>query len=105
MFKWVLVGLVVVGVALSGFSLIESGGDGEVAATAQLSAPQTDTAGFERAVAPLAWSFPRNYGAHYQTEWWYYTGNVHTPEGAALRLSVHHFPARHRPRERGGQRQ
>ncbi|MCU0474938.1 MAG: carotenoid 1,2-hydratase [Anaerolineae bacterium] len=83
MFKWVLVGLVVVGVALSGFSLIESGGDGDVTATAQLSAPQTDTSGFERAVAPLEWSFPRNYGAHrtYQTEWWYYTGNVRDPEG------------------------
>ena len=34
--------------------------------------------GFERAEAGRVWEFPLDYGPHpeYQTEWWYYTGNL-----------------------------
>ncbi len=34
--------------------------------------------GFERALAPRPLSFPRDHGPHpaFQTEWWYYTGNL-----------------------------
>ena len=37
-------------------------------------------AGFARVTSPLALSFPRDEGPHptYQTEWWYYTGNLAT---------------------------
>jgi predicted secreted hydrolase len=33
---------------------------------------------WQRADGPWAWSFPRDHGAHpsFQTEWWYFTGNV-----------------------------
>ena len=39
--------------------------------------------GFARAVAPRAFRLPLDHGPHfeYQTEWWYYTGNVATPGG------------------------
>jgi predicted secreted hydrolase len=39
--------------------------------------------GFERADGPRDWDFPRDYGPHpdYQTEWWYYTGNLETETG------------------------
>jgi predicted secreted hydrolase len=39
--------------------------------------------GFARATEPGALAFPDAFGAHpeYQTEWWYYTGNVQTEAG------------------------
>jgi len=41
------------------------------------------TAGFARATEPGAIRFPRDLGAHddYQTEWWYYTGNLESASG------------------------
>ena len=43
----------------------------------------TSTAGFERAVDVRDFHFPQDYGAHpnFQTEWWYYTGNLSTADG------------------------
>src|SRR5690606_29762503 len=40
-------------------------------------------AGFARAYEPVALSFPRDHGAHpeYQTEWWYFTGNLQDEQG------------------------
>lgn len=40
-------------------------------------------AGFARATEPDAIEFPRDLGPHddYQTEWWYYTGNLATADG------------------------
>jgi predicted secreted hydrolase len=42
-----------------------------------------DTAGFSRAETPQPLSFPQAHGPHpdYQTEWWYYTGNLATNDG------------------------
>jgi predicted secreted hydrolase len=42
-----------------------------------------DTTGFAKALTVRDFSFPRDYAAHpeYQTEWWYYTGNLATAEG------------------------
>jgi predicted secreted hydrolase len=42
-----------------------------------------DVSGFARAYDVREWRFPRDHGAHpeYQTEWWYFTGNLATPEG------------------------
>jgi predicted secreted hydrolase len=41
------------------------------------------SAGFLRAKAPANLEFPSDHGPHldYQTEWWYYTGNLATVEG------------------------
>jgi predicted secreted hydrolase len=40
-------------------------------------------AGYARATAPRAFTFPADHGPHpeYRTEWWYFTGNVTTAEG------------------------
>lgn len=44
-------------------------------------APAAD--GFRRALAGYDFSFPRDHGAHldFQTEWWYYTGNLDADDG------------------------
>lgn len=38
---------------------------------------------WKQAVAPRAWQFPRDNGAHpeYRTEWWYFTGNLTDEKG------------------------
>lgn len=43
----------------------------------------TPDAGFARAVSPRIFTFPLDHGPHldFQTEWWYYTGNVHDATG------------------------
>jgi predicted secreted hydrolase len=43
----------------------------------------SDTSGFARALAPIEFEFPEDHGPHfdYQTEWWYYTGNLHAESG------------------------
>jgi predicted secreted hydrolase len=42
-----------------------------------------DTAGFQRAMEPGPLTFPQDFGPHpnYQTEWWYYTGNLDDQDG------------------------
>jgi predicted secreted hydrolase len=42
-----------------------------------------DTSGFARALQPIEFTFPQDHGPHfeYQTEWWYYTGNVQAKNG------------------------
>ncbi|MDD4931842.1 MAG: lipocalin-like domain-containing protein [Methylacidiphilaceae bacterium] len=41
--------------------------------------------GWAFAQSPWAWSFPRDHGNHpdFQIEWWYLTGNLSSPNGAA----------------------
>ena len=50
------------------------------------SSPAVGSAGFARATGPQPLTFPADYGPHpdYQTEWWYYTGNLDDADG-------HHF--------------
>ena len=52
-------------------------------ATVQGLAPAVNIAGFERAMQPRQFIFPRDHGPHpdYQTEWWYYTGNLTNASG------------------------
>lgn len=40
-------------------------------------------AGFDRAEAPRPFAFPADHGPHpdFRSEWWYFTGNLETPEG------------------------
>ncbi len=82
MWRFLIVGLVIIVVVVFGFSLI-NGGSGDVSATTVLSVGESDISGFARAIDPRVWDFPRDHGAHpeFQTEWWYYTGNLSTAEG------------------------
>ncbi len=66
------------------------------AASAQLTWLDTapaDTASFEKAIAPQPLQFPQDYGPHpgYQTEWWYYTGNLETETGRAFGFQLTFF--------------
>ncbi len=83
MWRWITLGVVVLATVLVGFSLAGSTADSPVTASAVLGAASMDATGFTRAITPLAWEFPRDFGAHpdYQTEWWYYTGNLQTDDG------------------------
>jgi predicted secreted hydrolase len=73
--------ILIVGVA--GLSLIDTSGGETVAASAALNGGSTDLSAFSRADAPYAWEFPRDFGSHdrFQTEWWYYTGNLTDESG------------------------
>jgi predicted secreted hydrolase len=44
---------------------------------------QTGNQGFARALQPRPFVFPQDAGPHpdFQTEWWYYTGHLQTPQG------------------------
>jgi predicted secreted hydrolase len=55
----------------------------QVQARVQGLALATDAEGFARVTGPRPLSFPADYGPHpdYQTEWWYYTGNLADEEG------------------------
>lgn len=76
-----LIGLVIVAIFGLGLALLNTGSG--VQATTQLSAPNTSTEGFAQAIDPYDWQFPEDFGPHpdFQTEWWYYTGNVATEDG------------------------
>ncbi len=52
-----------------------------------------DDANFARAFEPRALSFPLDHGAHpeYRTEWWYYTGNLATVDGASFGFQLTFF--------------
>ena len=71
--------LLVVGIAvvIGGFSLVDVGG-GEVGASAVFDRVEMDISGYARAIKPYDWQFPQDFGPHpnFQTEWWYYTGNL-----------------------------
>ena len=79
----ILLGMLLV--VVFGFSLIEPWSDTDLRAHTQLEAVEDvgDVRGYARAIAPWDWQFPRDHGPHpdFQTEWWYYTGNLATADG------------------------
>ncbi len=77
------VGLAILAIVIFGFSLAEPLSGTNVSANTQLDIPASDISGFTRAIDAWDWQFPRDHGAHpdFQTEWWYYTGNVATEDG------------------------
>jgi predicted secreted hydrolase len=52
-----------------------------------------DLTGFERAEAPRPFTFPRDHGPHptFRTEWWYWTGNLATPDGRRFGFQLTFF--------------
>lgn len=53
------------------------------AAVSTLAVEAADASGFRRADGPKPFRFPQDHGPHpdFQTEWWYYTGNLETSTG------------------------
>ncbi len=83
MWRWFLLAIVALGVLILGFSLIDSGSGETVTASADFSSVSADTTGYARALEAREWDFPADFGAHtdFQTEWWYYTGNLADENG------------------------
>lgn len=83
--RWQLVGIgLVIGVvALFGLALVDVSGGDDISAVTLLDTSSLDIGDFRRAIAPRAWDFPADHGPHpdFQTEWWYYTGNLATESG------------------------
>jgi predicted secreted hydrolase len=65
-------------VLVLGLGLLNNSTGDRVNANAVLVNTSADVSGFARAIEAREWDFPRDFGAHpeFQTEWWYYTGNV-----------------------------
>lgn len=78
MAKFVLAGVLVLALVLFGLSLADIGAGDRVSASVELLSGSADISGFARAMAPWNWQFPADHGPHpaFQTEWWYYTGNL-----------------------------
>ncbi len=83
MAKLVLAGVLVLAVVLFGLSLADIGAGDRVSASVELLGGSADISGFARAMAPWNWQFPVDHGPHlaFQTEWWYYTGNLADASG------------------------
>ncbi|MBE9032124.1 hypothetical protein IQ266_20505 [filamentous cyanobacterium LEGE 11480] len=62
---------------------------------------ETNRSGYEKATGPREWQFPRDFGPHeaYQTEWWYYTGNLETEAGRAFGFQLTFFRQAVKPTE------
>jgi predicted secreted hydrolase len=58
-----------------------------------LPANRPDTGGFEQATEPANIGFPADHGPHpaFQTEWWYYTGNLETEAGRRFGFQLTFF--------------
>lgn len=79
--RWLLFGLMSA-LGLLGFWWLTQRPAVEVPPALSL-ASDSDTTGFARALEPRAFTLPQDHGPHfdYQTEWWYYTGNVSASNG------------------------
>lgn len=53
----------------------------------------SDSSHFRKALTLQEWHFPKDFGPHndYQTEWWYYTGNLETEEGRPFGFQLTFF--------------
>lgn len=92
-FLFVLIGVLVAIAAVIWWRAPDAtAGDGAQASLLPLLS-ETETAGFTRATEPGAIDFPRDLGPHeaYQTEWWYYTGNLEAEDGRAFGYQLTFF--------------
>ena len=63
--------------------LLQEGPEAPISASLLADDGPLDSTGFARATDPTGLTFPDAFGAHpdYQTEWWYYTGNIQSVDG------------------------
>lgn len=79
----ILLALVIIGLGLLALILFLRPQEEPDGLSAQVIATSIPIEGFARADGTRSLSFPADFGPHpdYQTEWWYYTGNLDTIEG------------------------
>jgi predicted secreted hydrolase len=81
---WLIIGIVALAaVALAAARALAGREPAPLAASLEALPPAGSAEGFARATEPGAVEFPRDLGPHddYQTEWWYYTGNLDAADG------------------------
>jgi predicted secreted hydrolase len=78
-----MLGALIAGSALLWFAVNRQGRNSPDRTGLSAQAPAIDLTSFERAAAPVPFEFPTDHGAHpdFQTEWWYYTGNLTSADG------------------------
>lgn len=80
-YTWILI--LIIGAAIVYGSTRILSEDVPKTVSASLITSDTTSTGFQRAEGPREWTYPEDLGPHpeYQTEWWYYTGNLKTEDG------------------------
>jgi predicted secreted hydrolase len=75
--------IIVLGAAILGVTQLQGKSQPAYSADVVQALSGGDTSGFVRAMTVREFVFPRDYAAHqeFQTEWWYYTGNLATVDG------------------------
>ncbi len=89
-------GILILFVAVAGLAywwLADSRAAAEPSASLIPLLAEGDAAGYARATVPGAIEFPRDLGPHeaYQTEWWYYTGNLESDQGKPFGFQLTFF--------------
>ncbi len=83
--KWFLLAgaIIILGFVIALPVILNSNGKKQVQSQLVAPALAADPGGFARADGPREFQFPADYGAHpnFQTEWWYYTGNLEASDG------------------------
>lgn len=81
--RWILRIAIVIGLIAGVWALLNRQPQGEPVRAQLVGLDAEDTSAYQRADGSLRLAFPRDFGAHdeYQSEWWYYTGNLETAEG------------------------
>jgi hypothetical protein len=94
-------------ILLSGMLLALSLPDGASEVQSQVEGLPSNSAGFERAQPGRSFSFPLDHGPHeeYQTEWWYYTGNLSSADGRKFGYQLTFFRRAMTPVEQRQERQ
>jgi predicted secreted hydrolase len=81
--RWAALLALLAGLGGLGWALLRPNPNGHVQAQVIGPEPEPTGASFEQATGPRALVFPRDHGPHpdFQTEWWYYTGNLQAEGG------------------------
>lgn len=80
---FVVIAIIIASVALIGLTQLQGQAQSQYSANVVSALNDSDSSGFAQATTVRDFTFPRDHGAHpdYQTEWWYYTGNLATTDG------------------------
>jgi predicted secreted hydrolase len=94
-------------ILLSGMLLALALPDSANEVQSQVEGLPSSSAGFERAQPGRSFSFPLDHGPHdeYQTEWWYYTGNLSSADGRKFGYQLTFFRRAMIPVEQREERQ
>lgn len=83
MLRLIVILFAAIAIFAGGYWLLRDDSAEDITVNTSLLNLQTDLAGFARAVELYDWNFPADHAAHpqFQTEWWYYTGNLQDEDG------------------------